>query len=207
MIHPKGLCKMQTVPIRKKVFSMHLSTPAKSSMARPFSVLWLTTCAMFMALTIILSSFGVPVPGGKLYLCDIAITTAAILLDPLGAMLVGGIGSFLGDAIFYPAPMFVSLVVHGLQAFVISWCAHNLFKNKPFYGALVGVILGCIILVGGYTLGKIYVYSNFETAMLKMPYEIAQGVLGASCGLLLTYGMGLRKIFMHMASRSHASRI
>lgn len=166
------------------------------------SVLWLTTCAMFMALTIILSSFGVPVPGGKLYLCDIAITTAAILLDPLGAMLVGGLGSFIGDALFYPAPMFVSLVVHGVQAFVISWCAHHLFAKKPFCGALVGVCLGCIILVGGYTLGKIYVYSTFEYAMIKLPYEIAQGVIGASSGLLLTYGMGLRKAWMSLARRS-----
>lgn len=168
---------------------------------KPYSVPWLTTCAMFMALTIILSSFGVPVPGGKLYLCDIAITTAAILLDPIGAMLVGGLGSFIGDALFYPAPMYVSLVVHGLQAYVISVCAHKLFQNKPFYGAFVGVILGCVILVTGYTLGKIYVYSTFEYAMIKLPYEIAQGVIGASCGLLLTYGLGLRRIYMSMGHR------
>lgn len=159
------------------------------------SVLWITTCGLFMGLTIILSSFGVPVPGGKLYLCDIAITTAAMLLDPVGAMLVGGIGSFIGDALFYPAPMYVSLVVHGLQAFVISWCAHNTFKNKPFYGALLGVVLGTIILVTGYTLGKIYIYSTFEYAMLKLPFEIAQGVIGASCGLILTYGCHLKQIW------------
>ena len=68
--------------------------------------IWITTCALFMALTIALSSFGVPVPGGKLYLCDISIVTAALLLDPVSVMLVGGIGSFLGDMIFYPDPLF-----------------------------------------------------------------------------------------------------
>ncbi len=51
---------------------------------------------------------------------DIVICTAAILLDPLGAFVVGGLGAFLGDMFFYPAPMFVSLVTHGLQAAVIS---------------------------------------------------------------------------------------
>lgn len=73
-------------------------------------VRWLTVTAVFMAMNIALSSFGMPVPGGCLYLNDIVICTAAILLDPLGAFAVGGIGAFLRDMFFYPAPMFVSLV-------------------------------------------------------------------------------------------------
>lgn len=162
---------------------------------KPFSVPWITVTGLFMALAIIFSSFGIPVAGGKLYLVDVIICTASILLDPLGAMLVGGLGSFIGDMLFYPAPMFVSLVVHGLQAWVISWCAHNTFKNKPFWGAVLGVSLGTIILVTGYTLGKIYIYSTYEYAMLKLPWEIAQGVIGAACGLGLDYGLGLKKAF------------
>jgi len=71
-----------------------------------------------MAMNIALSSFGVPVPGGHLYLCDVVICLAAILLNPFEAFVVGGVGSFLGDLLFYPAPMFVSLVTHGLQAAV-----------------------------------------------------------------------------------------
>ena len=53
-------------------------------------VKWLTVTAMLMALNIAMSSFGVPVPGGHLYLNDAVICTAAILLDPLGAFFVGG---------------------------------------------------------------------------------------------------------------------
>ena len=59
------------------------------------TVLWLCTTAMLMALNVAMSSFGVPVPGGHLYMNDIVICTAAILLDPLGAFLVGGVGAFL----------------------------------------------------------------------------------------------------------------
>ena len=73
--------------------------------ARP--VKWLTVTAMLMALNIAMSSFSIPVPGGHLYLNDAVICTAAILLDPLGAFIVGGVGAFLGDFFFYPAPMFV----------------------------------------------------------------------------------------------------
>ena len=102
-------------------------------------VKWLTVTAMLMALNIAMSSFSIPVPGGHLYLNDVVICTAAILLDPLGAFIVGGVGAFLGDFFFYPAPMFVSLLTHGLQAVVVSLCAHKLFMNRRSRGALVGV--------------------------------------------------------------------
>lgn len=47
--------------------------------------------ALFMALNILMSSFGVPVPGGRCYLNDVIICTAAILLDePKAAFMVGG---------------------------------------------------------------------------------------------------------------------
>ena len=65
------------------------------------TTLRLTTAAVFMAMTIALSSFGIPVPGGHLYLCDVAICLGAILLNPLEAFIVGGVGSFLGDMLFY----------------------------------------------------------------------------------------------------------
>ena len=101
-------------------------------------VLWLTMVAVLMAMNVVLSSFSIPVPGGHLYLNDIVICTAAILLDPLGAFIVGGVGAFLGDFFFSPAPMFVSLASHGLEAVVVSLCAHNLFKEKKALGAGIG---------------------------------------------------------------------
>lgn len=62
--------------------------------------------ALFMALNIMMSSFGLPVPGGHLYLNDVIICTAAILLDdPKAAFIVGGVGAFLGDLFFYPTPI------------------------------------------------------------------------------------------------------
>lgn len=153
--------------------------------------------AMFMALNIALSSFGIPVPGGHLYICDIAICTAAILLNPAEAFLVGGIGSFLGDMFFYPQAMWVSLFTHGLQALAISLIAHYSFRKHPKLASGIGVSVGAIIMVIGYTLGKIFVYSTLEYAIIKLPYEIAQGIVGAVFGMLLVYRCGLKKIFSH----------
>ncbi len=155
----------------------------------------ITTAALFMAMNIGLSSFGIPVPGGHLYLCDAVICLAAILLNPLEAFVVGGIGSFLGDLFFYPVPMFVSLVTHGLQAVVISLISHHTFKKHPKLASGIGVTIGAIIMVTGYTLGKIFIYSTLEYAILKLPYEIAQGALGAILAMILCWRCRLYQIF------------
>ena len=154
-------------------------------------VKWLTVTAMLMALNIAMSSFSIPVPGGHLYLNDAIICTAAILLDPLGAFIVGGVGAFLGDFLFYPVPMFVSLVTHGLQAVVVSLCAHKLFGERRGRAALVGVILGVVINVVGYSFGRAYVYATPEAAVLKFPFQVFQATFGAVVSMLLCFKAGL----------------
>ena len=127
-------------------------------------------------------------------LCAGMILFAAILLDPLGAFAVGGIGAFLGDMFFYPAPMLVSLVTHGLQAAVISLCAHGL-PQKRFSGAVLGVTLGAIIMVVGYSLGRAFLYSTPEYAILKLPFQILQATVGAVCGIVICFPCRIAKIW------------
>lgn len=162
-----------------------------------FSPLWITTTALFTAMNVVLSSFGVPVPGGHFYLNDVIICVAAILLDPISAFVVGGVGSFLGDLIFYPAPMFVSLVTHGLQAVVISLCVRNIRLREPL-GAVIGVALGAVIMVVGYSLGRAFIYSTPEYALLKLPYQILQAAVGAVVGVVLCYAAHLKELFEKM---------
>ena len=134
-------------------------------------VLWLTMVAVLMAMNVVLSSFSIPVPGGHLYLNNIVICTAAILLDPLGAFIVGGVGAFLGDFFFY------------------------LFKEKKALGAGIGVVLGAIIMVIGYTLGRAFVYSTPEYAIIKLPFEILQAGIGAVMGMVLCFSRNLAQRF------------
>lgn len=162
------------------------------------TALWLCTTAVFMAMNVALSSFGVPVPGGHLYMNDIIICTAAILLDPLGAFLVGGVGAFLGDLFFYPTPMFVSLVTHGLQAVVISLFAHRVWKSRPVLASGVGVAIGAVIMVVGYSLGRAFIYSTPAYALLKLPYQILQAAVGAVVGMLLVWKCGVKKLYDKM---------
>ena len=169
----------------------------ESGELRRGSVLWLTVTAFLTAMTIVLSLsvFSIPVPGGHLYFCDAIINTAAILLDPFAAFVVGGIGSFLGDFFFYPAPMFVSLVSHGLQAVAVSLISHRLFPRKKIVGSSIAVIVGALIMVLGYTLGRAYVYSTPEYAILKLPFEFLQAGFGAAMSIILCYPLRLEQAF------------
>lgn len=157
----------------------------------------ITVTALLMAMNVALSSFGVPVPGGHLYMNDIVICLAGILLSPMEAFVVGGIGAFLGDFFFYPTPMFVSLVTHGLQAVVISLFSHNfwLAKEKPQLSSAIGVAVGAVIMVVGYTFGRAFLYSTVEYAIMKLPFQILQAVVGAVLGWILAWKCRLYQLY------------
>ena len=166
---------------------------AQQSLRQKDTIRWITVTGLLMAFNIAMSSFGMPVPGGHLYLNDVIICTAAILLDPVGAFAVGGIGAFLGDFFFYPTPMLVSLAAHGLQAVVISLCAHRVLPGRRAMGALIGVMAGGVIQVVLYSLGRAFIYSTPEYAILKLPYQILQAGVGAVAGMVLCFPVGLKR--------------
>ena len=109
--------------------------------------------------------------------------------------MVGGVGAFIGDMLFYPAPMFVSLVSHGLQAVIISVCTRRLIKDKPAPSSVIGAVFGLIVSVVGYSLGRAFVYSTPEYAIMKLPFQILQTAVGSALALLLCWKCGLVKIF------------
>ena len=152
-----------------------------------FSTKKLCFVALFTAINVAFSSFGVPVPGGHLYLNDIVICFAALIFDPFSAFIVCGVGAFLGDLIFYPAPMFVSLVTHGLQAVAISLIVGRKSESPKFLRSVLAVTAGALIMVVGYSLGRAYIYSTPEYAILKLPYQILQAVTGAVVALVLLF--------------------
>lgn len=159
------------------------------------STVYLCVTAMLMGLNIAMSSFGIPVPGGHLYMNDVVICLAAIMLEPIPAFLVGGVGAFLGDLFFYPTPMFVSLVTHGIQAVVISVFSHYIMKKHPVISSGIGVSIGAIIMIVGYSLGRAFIYSTPEYAILKLPYQILQAVVGAVLGMVICWRCGIYKVF------------
>lgn len=157
----------------------------------------ITLGALFMAITIILSSaiLSIPVPGGHLYACDIIIVLTALLFKPKEACIIAGFGSFLEDFFFYPAPMFVSLITHGLQAFTIAYTLKKTHGHQSFPKCMGALILGLIIMVVGYSLGRAFIYATPEYALLKLPFEFLQAGLGVVVGYLIYRNTPIKKLF------------
>lgn len=160
----------------------------------------LTVTALLLAMNIVMSMsmFSIPVPGGHMYLNDVIICTAAILLEPFYAVVVGGVGAFIGDMLFYPPPMFVSLVAHGLQALIISLCTRRLLKNREEAASVIGCAIGLVVSVVIYTLGRAYVYSTPAYAAAKFPFQILQTLVGSAAALLLCWKCGIVRIYKKM---------
>ena len=170
--------------------------------------------ALLTALNVALSSFSIPTPvGAHVYLTDAAIIFAGLVLDPLSAFIVGGVGAFIGDAIFYPAAMFVSLFTHGAQAVAVSLIAGGVrkfaddggkddFKNKTvpaFWKIVLAGVAGCVIMAGGYAFGNACIYGgtfadpNWGVAIAKIPFELLQSGVGAVIAPILAYKTPLKK--------------
>lgn len=156
----------------------------------------LTVTAVLLGMNIVMSSsiLSIPVPGGHMYLNDVIIVMASLILDPFCTFIVGGIGAFMGDLLFYPAPMFVSLVTHGLQAVLISVFVRHVLKSKPLASSVIASILGLILTVTGYTLGRAYIYSTPAYAVMKFPFQILQTAVGSAIALALYFGTPIRKV-------------
>ena len=167
------------------------------------TIVKLTVTALFMAMNIALSSFGMPVPGGRLYLNDIVICLAAILMDPLQAFVVGGIGAFIGD--FFST-------LHRCLSPCYSWpsgcCDFIVFtqisekQTAPCIRNRSAV--GAVIMVVGYSLGRAFIYSTPEYALLKLPFQILQAVVGAVVGMLLCWKLGIHKLYTRITNSEQA---
>ena len=84
---------------------------------------------------------------------------------------------------------------------MISIFSHNVLKKHPIISSGIGVTIGAIIMVAGYSLGRAFIYSTPEYAILKMPYQILQAVVGAVLGMVLCWRCGIYKLYNKMMSK------
>ena len=154
----------------------------------------ITFTAIFTALTAALSSVKIPLGFTNLYLTDIAVCMAGIILEPFFAVIAGAGGAFLGDLMFYPQAMVVTLIVRAVQTLIISVFSHYVLKKKPALSSTLGCIIGIFIMAFGYSYFAVLFYGSIEYALAKLPLEALQATVGAVVALPLCYKFHIREI-------------
>lgn len=171
-----------------------------------FTTKWLTYTALMTALVVATGYIpGIPVLTGKIYWCDFAIYTAAYILDPLAAMIVGGIGTTFFDLFGINGTAYnaiPSLLIHGMQGlftsliFILLRKPLNKTKSNKKEGviAVISSIFPGLWVIFGYFIKRItWETLPPEVAALKMPANVLQEVIGIAVAVIICYVCRLKK--------------
>ena len=163
-----------------------------SSQVSAPSSLRIASVAVLVALTFVIGFFvRLPLPAtqGVFTLADLAIFFAGFTFGPLSAATAGGVGAALIDLIGGTAPYApVSFIVHGLEGLLAGLIAS--VRRSPSKPSLLlwvlGGVVGVAVVVGGYFAGEILFFGGPAAAVTELIPNVAQGVIGAVGGALLT---------------------
>ncbi|NTW71051.1 MAG: ECF transporter S component [Eubacteriaceae bacterium] len=120
----------------------------------------------------------IPMPLGYINLGDAAIYIASSLLGAKLGFIAAAFGSMLGDySLGYFVYMIPTFLIKGLMGLVSGY-----FFSKG--KALIGVASGCLIMVLGYYLAEVIIYSNMISPLASIPFNALQGATGAVIGYI-----------------------
>jgi uncharacterized membrane protein len=155
----------------------------------------IASIAILAAVTAVLTRVvQIPTPArGYINLGDVAIVFTAITLGPISAMLAGGLGTAISDLLSGPFAFWapITLVVHGLQGLLVGLIAHAGSRRQPevtagpqLWLAIVGGIVGIIVMVGGYLAAGALIV-GFGASLADVPGNLLQGGVGVLLGILV----------------------
>ncbi|ETY73395.1 membrane protein [Lactiplantibacillus fabifermentans T30PCM01] len=143
-----------------------------------FTTREIATLAMLIALTVVIARiFLIPVPmtHGNINLTDAGIMIAALMYGRKGGAIVGGASGFLLDLLSgYGQYMLFSLIVHGLEGYLVG----QLGAGKSGWRQALAVTIGGLVMVGGYFISDSILYA-IPTGLLGIPMNFLQGILGS----------------------------
>lgn len=149
----------------------------------------LTKMAMLIALTTVMTMVvRIPTPGtnGYLNLGDMVVFISALTLGKKGGFIVGGLGSSLADLLLgysHYAP--ITLIVKGLEGYIAGSLLETKWGSKT---KLIPLVIGGVFMAVGYYIPETFMYGN-KAALVGLPANIMQGLLGAVSAILLFKGM------------------
>ena len=134
---------------------------------------------------------------------DTVIFITAALFGPVPAMIAGGLGSFFADLAVYPATMFFTLVIKGLEG-LLCGLLMKLFRSNG-QGKILSAVTGCAAMIvsgafmmTGYFICNTFIYGTPASALAALPADAVQASVSVAVACALLYVMrliALRKRF------------
>lgn len=130
---------------------------------------------------------------------DAVIFVTAALLGPLPAAVAGGLGSFFADFAVYPATMFFTLIIKGLEGLVcgLLMCLFRKISAGRVLSALCGAaamtVSGALMMTGYYICNSFF-YGTPASALVALPADAVQAAASVALAAAVLYGLGLIKL-------------
>jgi uncharacterized membrane protein len=154
-------------------------------MGRRLSPAMVALVALLIALTTVFTMLvRVPTPArGYVNLSDVAITFASLAFGPWVGAVAGGFGAGLADVLGGFAPFApLSLVAHGLEGLVIGWLGRG---KRSLPVIILAWLAGSAVMVACYLIGEGLFLTGWPPALLEMPLNAFQALVGAIGGIPL----------------------
>ncbi|NNG00098.1 MAG: ECF transporter S component [Desulfobacteraceae bacterium] len=138
----------------------------------------------------------IPATGGYFNLGDTFVMAAALLYGPWVGALVGLIGPAAADAVGFPQFILATAVVKGLEGALVGFLGGP-GKADNTTGPVLGLMLGIVVLVGGYYVFESVIYpllataipfygvTDAKAALAEIVPNLSQGIISA----MIAYGI------------------
>ena len=167
--------------------------PANLTVLAMIGIFGAFTCVITMVI-----AFPIPATNGFINIGDAVVMITGLIFGPIIGGIAGGIGSsladlFLGYAIYAPA----TLVIKGLEGFLVGLIANPKKNYKWNYRDYIGVIVGGFTMVIGYFL--------YEVMIFGVPSALYEFILNS----IIQFGLGsvIALIFIFAARRNIKSSL
>lgn len=128
----------------------------------------------------------VPVTSGYVNIGDAFIFISAGFFGPIPGLIAGGIGSAMADMFGYPHFAIYTLIIKGLEGFVVGLL---LKKGMSIYKNIGASLVGSIIMVGGYFLAESFMVGNFIAPLQSIPFNCFQAFFSIVLAIpIMSYG-------------------
>jgi uncharacterized membrane protein len=150
--------------------------------------------AIMSALTTVVTMFALPFAptGGFFNLGDAIVMTTALIFGPIIGGVAGGLGSALADLLLgYSAFAPFTLIIKGLEGFVIGIIAGGPGKTSCVKLAIAWIV-GGVIIVGGYWVAEAFIMGlGVTVANAEIIINIPQAI-GSLIGIPIALGVKSR---------------